>query len=62
VSFQAPPDVPGVKNNLFIRTALNAQREAQGRRRWMRSTFWPTPNEGAKSLGLPDHHAGPPRQ
>ena len=23
VSFQAPPEIPGVKNNLFIRTALN---------------------------------------
>ena len=25
LSFQSPPDVPCVKNNLFIRTALNAQ-------------------------------------
>jgi Fe-S cluster assembly ATP-binding protein len=30
LSFQSPPDVPGVKNNLFIRTALNAVREARG--------------------------------
>lgn len=30
LSFQAPPDIPGVKNNLFIRTALNAVREARG--------------------------------
>jgi Fe-S cluster assembly ATP-binding protein len=30
VSFQAPPEIPGVKNNLFIRTALNAVREARG--------------------------------
>ena len=30
LSFQSPPDVPGVKNNLFIRTALNAQRKARG--------------------------------
>src|SRR5574337_1779043 len=30
VSFQAPPDVPGVKNNLFIRTAINAVRQARG--------------------------------
>ena len=28
--FQAPPEIPGVKNNLFVRTALNAQREARG--------------------------------
>ncbi|AOJ01415.1 Fe-S cluster assembly ATPase SufC [Burkholderia mayonis] len=30
LSFQAPPDIPGVKNSLFIRTALNAMREARG--------------------------------
>src|SRR5574337_2018556 len=30
VSFQSPPDVPGGKNNLFIRTALNAMPEARG--------------------------------
>ena len=30
LSFQAPPEIPGVKNNLFIRTALNAVREARG--------------------------------
>ncbi|AOJ09395.1 Fe-S cluster assembly ATPase SufC [Burkholderia mayonis] len=30
LSFQAPPDIPGVKNSLFIRTALNAVREARG--------------------------------
>ena len=30
VSFQAPPDIPGVKNNLFIRSALNAVRQARG--------------------------------
>jgi Fe-S cluster assembly ATP-binding protein len=31
VSFQAPPEIPGVKNNLFIRTALNAVRERAAR-------------------------------
>jgi FeS assembly ATPase SufC len=30
LSFQAPPDIAGVKNNLFIRTAVNAVREARG--------------------------------
>ncbi|AIO65505.1 Fe-S cluster assembly ATPase SufC [Burkholderia oklahomensis] len=30
LSFQAPPDVPGVRNSHFIRTALNAVREARG--------------------------------
>ena len=32
LSFQAPPEIPGVKNNLFIRTAVNAVREARGER------------------------------
>lgn len=30
MSFQSPPDIPGVKNNLFIRTAINAVRHARG--------------------------------
>ena len=30
LSFQAPPEIPGVKNNLFIRTAMNAVRAARG--------------------------------
>jgi Fe-S cluster assembly ATP-binding protein len=39
VSFQAPPEIPGVKNNLFIRSALNAVREARA---------------AAQRLGLPE--------
>ena len=30
LSFQAPPDIPGVKTNLFVRTAVNAVRESRG--------------------------------
>src|SRR5690606_12982624 len=29
LSFQAPPDLPGVRNNLFMRTSLNSVLEAQ---------------------------------
>ena len=28
LSFQAPPEIPGVRNAVFVRTALNAVREA----------------------------------
>ena len=30
VSMQSPPDIPGVKNGLFMRSALNALRESRG--------------------------------
>lgn len=30
LSFQSPPDLPGVRNNLFLRTSLNAVREGRG--------------------------------
>lgn len=30
VSLQSPPDIPGVKNGLFMRSALNAVRESRG--------------------------------
>lgn len=30
VSLQSPPDIPGVKNALFLRSALNAVRESRG--------------------------------
>ena len=29
LSFQSPPDIPGVKNNLFLRSAVNAVRQAR---------------------------------
>lgn len=31
LSFQSPPDLPGVRNNLFMRTSLNAVLKAQDR-------------------------------
>lgn len=30
LSFQSPPDLPGVRNNLFMRTSLNSVLEARG--------------------------------
>lgn len=53
VSFQAPPDVPGVKNNLFIRTALNAVRESRGQDPLDAFDFLTSAKEGAQALGLP---------
>ena len=60
VSFQAPPDVPGVKNNLFIRTALNAQRQAQGQAPQDAFDFLADARESAKRLGLPESLLGRP--
>jgi Fe-S cluster assembly ATP-binding protein len=54
LSFQSPPDIPGVKNNLFIRTALNAQREARGETPLDAFDFLGDARSAAASLGLPD--------
>ena len=54
VSFQSPPDVPGVKNNLFIRTALNAVRESRGEEPLDAFDFLASAKKTAKELGLPD--------
>ena len=54
LSFQAPPDIPGVKNNLFIRTAVNAVREARGEAPLDAFDFLGQARAGAKKLGLPD--------
>ncbi|WP_063533845.1 Fe-S cluster assembly ATPase SufC [Burkholderia sp. MSMB1589WGS] len=51
LSFQAPPDIPGVKNNLFIRTALNAVREARGD---TALDFLGDARAAAARVGLPD--------
>ncbi len=53
VSFQAPPDVPGVKNNLFIRTAINAIRQARGEDPQDAFDFLSGAKAAAKELGLP---------
>ena len=60
VSFQAPPDVPGVKNNLFIRTALNAQHEARGQEPLDAFDFLSSAKKAAKDLGLPEAMLGRP--
>lgn len=54
VSFQAPPDVPGVRNNLFIRTALNAQRLARGQAPQDAYDFLADAKATALRLGLPE--------
>ena len=60
LSFQSPPDVPGVKNNLFIRTALNAVREARGEAPQDAFDFLSSAKQGAKALGLTDAMLGRP--
>ena len=54
VSFQSPPDIPGVKNNLFIRTALNAQQEARGQEPLDAFDFLSRAKGAARELGLPE--------
>ena len=54
VSFQAPPEIPGVKNNLFIRTALNAVREARGEAPLDAFDFLGDARATANRLGLPE--------
>ena len=54
VSFQAPPEIPGVKNNLFIRTALNAVREARGEAPLDAYDFLARARQASAPLGLPD--------
>ena len=58
LSFQSPPDIPGVKNNLFIRTALNAVREARGEAALDAFDFLGDARAAASSLGLPDAMLG----
>ncbi len=60
VSFQAPPDVPGVKNSLFIRSALNAVREARGEPPLDAFDFLGDARAAATRLGLPDAMLGRP--
>ena len=54
VSFQSPPDIPGVKNNLFIRSALNAVREARGQEPLDAFDFLASARTAAQQLGLPE--------
>ena len=54
LSFQSPPDIPGVKNNLFIRTAVNAVRESRGDTPLDAFDFLGEARGAARQLGLPD--------
>jgi Fe-S cluster assembly ATP-binding protein len=54
LSFQAPPDIAGVKNNLFIRTAVNAVREARGDAPLDAFDFLGEARAAAGRLGLPE--------
>lgn len=54
LSFQSPPDIPGVKNNLFIRTAVNAVRESRGEQPLDAFDFLGEARAAASRLGLPD--------
>jgi Fe-S cluster assembly ATPase SufC len=58
LSFQAPPEIPGVKNNLFIRTALNAVREARGEPALDAFDFLGSARAAATRLGLPEAMLG----
>jgi Fe-S cluster assembly ATP-binding protein len=60
LSFQAPPDIPGVKNNLFLRTALNAQREARGEAALDAFDFLGGARAAAAQVGLPEAMLGRP--
>ncbi|MBC5784700.1 Fe-S cluster assembly ATPase SufC [Ramlibacter sp. USB13] len=52
LSFQSPPDIPGVKNNLFVRTAVNAVREARGETPLDAFDFLGEARGAARRLGL----------
>jgi len=54
LSFQAPPDIPGVKNNLFVRTAVNAVRQARGEAPLDAFDFLGEAKGAARRLGLPE--------
>lgn len=60
VSFQSPPDIPGVKNNLFIRTALNEVRHARGETPLDAFDFLGQARDAAARLGLPEAMLGRP--
>ena len=62
VSFQAPPEIPGVKNNLFVRSALNAVREARGEAPLDAFDFLADARATARRLGLPEAMLGRPER
>lgn len=54
LSFQAPADLPGVKNSLFVRTAVNAVRHARGEDPQDAMDFLGAARGAASRLGLPE--------
>jgi Fe-S cluster assembly ATP-binding protein len=54
LSFQSPPDIPGVKNSLFVRSAVNAVRESRGEDPLDAFDFLGESRAAARKLGLPD--------
>jgi Fe-S cluster assembly ATP-binding protein len=60
LSFQAPPDIPGVKNNLYIRTAVNSVRESRDEAPLDAFDFLGEARGAAKQLGLPEAMLGRP--
>jgi Fe-S cluster assembly ATP-binding protein len=60
LSLQSPPEIPGVKNNLFIRTAVNAVRESRGEAPLDAFDFLGDARAAAGRLGLPEAMLGRP--
>lgn len=60
LSFQSPPEIPGVKNNLFIRTAVNSVREARGQAPLDAFDFLGDARAAAQRIGLPEAMLGRP--
>lgn len=54
LSFQNPMEIPGVATMNFIRTALNAQRQARGEEEISAADFLKLAREKAKLVGLSD--------
>ena len=52
LSFQSPPAIPGVATMNFLRTALNAQREARGEEEISSADFLKIFRQHAKTVGL----------
>ncbi|MBW7920807.1 MAG: Fe-S cluster assembly ATPase SufC [Rubellimicrobium sp.] len=52
LAFQYPVEIPGVSNMVFLRTALNAQRKAQGRPGYSSAQFLKLIREKAATLDI----------
>ncbi|WP_425039328.1 Fe-S cluster assembly ATPase SufC [Primorskyibacter sp. S187A] len=52
LAFQYPVEIPGVSNNIFLRTAVNAQRKARGEDEMSAGDFLKLIREKAKSLKI----------